>query len=459
MQVADENIGYLLIIIWNKMKKYILLIICGLSLNSAAQISFTRVWERSDSLYQVTNSAENQKPGYFDNMNTRGIAFGTINSNSAGKVERIFLPSRHESGNVVRVLNAETGADEKSLDMTGVQGGGFTISDAGMTEDGVLLVSNCTHSSSGPFKVYKWTNEDAASTVEISFPSGAARYGDKIAVTGKYGDGSARIYTIAGAALSNYKVQYFGMEQVDGAWKFKQTPEELNTSITAASSNFHQFNPGPDGGFYFRSVGLNNFQQIKSDLTANIGNAHPTTIAQGSTVPVFIKTVGDYDYACYLRYGSHANYAKPAVNQVEVVKIDRLQGISSATVVAATPSFGKLAPGNGAGHVVVKHMPNGDVDVFVLSTQNGLARYKLSGAEIGSGIDPLKNDDIQVLVVEGEIRIVGIQQAEIRIYNSLGQLIAAYENTNKIAADHMRGVCIVKISDKGQLMKTQKILL
>ena len=311
---------------------------------ATAQLTFTRVWERSDSAFQVTADDAAKKPAYFDDMNTRGIAVGVINS-ATGPVERVFLPSRHTSGNVVRVLDAATGADIKSLNMTGVTGGGFVISDAGMTEDGVLLVSNCTHSSSGPFKVYKWTNEDEAPVTEISFPSGAARYGDKITVTGKYSDGTARIYTIAGGALSNYKVQYFSMEQVGGQWKFKQTPDELNTSITATSSNFHQFTKGPDNGFYFRSVGLSNFQQIKSDLTANIGNAHPATMAQGGTAPVFITSVGNFDYACYLRYGSHATYAKPAVNQAEVVKIDRTQGITSATIVATSPSFGKLGPG------------------------------------------------------------------------------------------------------------------
>jgi hypothetical protein len=429
-----------------------------LTMGSMAQLTFTRVWERSDSAFQVSAADANKKPSYFNDMNTRGIAVGTINSNS-GKVDRVFLPSRNAEGNVVRVLDATTGADIKSLNMTGVSGGGFIISDAGMTEDGVLLVSNCTHSSSGPFKIYKWTNEDEPPTVEISFPSGAARYGDKITVTGKYSDGTARIYTIAGAALSNYKVQYFAMEQDGGVWKFKQTPDELNTAITAVSSNFHHFTPGPDNGYYFRSVGLNNFQQIKADLTANIGNTHPTTIAQGSTVPVFIKSVGNFDYACYLRYGSHATFAKPAVNQAEVVKIDRSQGISSAVVTAATPSFGNLAPGNGAGHVVVKHMSTGDADIYILSTQNGIARYRLSGSEIGTGISDPKGAGISIRVLDGELTVEGTQNTGIRIYTTSGQLIAERENATKLNVQQLKGLYIVQITDSKNLIKTQKITL
>jgi len=435
-----------------------LLLACALTLGAMAQLTFTRVWERSDSAFQVTADDATKKPVYFDDMNTRGIAVGVINSTN-GPVERVFLPSRNALGNVVRVLDAATGADVKSLTMTGVTGGGFVISDAGMTEDGVLLVSNCTHSSTGPFKVYKWTNEDEAPVTEISFPSGAARYGDKITVTGKYNDGTARIYTIAGGALSNYKVQYFAMEQVGGAWKFKQTPDELNTAITATSSNFHHFTKGPDNGFYFRSVGLSNFQQIKSDLTANIGNTHPVTMAQGGTLPVFIKSVGNFDYACYLRYGSHATYAKPAVNQAEVIKIDRSQGITSATVVAVSPSFGKLAPGNGAGNVVVKHMPNGDADVFILSTQNGVARYRLSGSEIGTGISSVANSFASVVVADGEIRVEGITSAGLSLYNLMGQMIDSKENTTTMQVGQHKGIYVVQVTEKGRTVTTQKIAL
>ncbi len=441
------------------MKKNLLFLLCSLSVFATAQVTFTRVWERSDSSFTASALDANKKPAYFDDANTRGIAIGTINSN-AGNVERVFLVSRNALGNVVRVLDVNTGADVKSLNMTDVTGGGFPISDAGVTEDGVLLVSNCTHSSSGPYKFYKWTNEDAAPTKEIEFVSGAARYGDKITVTGKYSDGTARIYTIPGGALSNYKVQYFEMEQVGGIWKFKQTPSELNTSITAASSNFHQFNPGPDGGFYFRSVGLSNFQQIKSDLTASVGNTpFPTTLPQGGTAPVFIKTVGGFDYACYLQYGSNATFAAPANNKIQVVKIDRSLGITSATVLISSPSFGKTAPGNGAGNVAVKHLPNGDVDIFALSTQNGVVRYRLSGAEIGTGVRNVMNNSIKIKIIESNIHVEGSTPSSIELFNTLGQRVCSITNSNILNINNLKGIYIVQVRAEGKIVKAKKISL
>lgn len=440
------------------MKKYLLFLLCSLPVFATAQVTFTRVWERSDSAFTVTGLDVNKKPAYFDDMNTRGIAVGSINSN-AGMVDRVFLVSRNALGNVVRVLDINTGADVKSLNMTDITGGGFPISDAGITEDGVLLVSNCTHSSSGPFKIYKWTNEDSAPTKEIEFASGAARYGDKITVTGKYSDGTARIYCIAGGVLSNYKVQYFEMEQVGGIWKFKQSPSELNTSITAVSSNFHQINPGPDGGFYFRSVGISNAQQIKADLTANIGNTYPTTLPQGATSLVFIKTVGGYDYACHLQYGSNASYAAPANNKIQVIKIDRTQGLTSAVVLASSPSFGKLAPGNGAGHVVVKHQTNGDVDIFALSTQNGVARYRLSGAEIGTGFSKTDDNSIQITAFSGKIRIEGVNPSSIELFNTLGQKVRSTSSSNELQTNNLKGVYIVQVKVDGKNVKTEKVSL
>lgn len=436
------------------MKKFtFLLLTIAIAISVSAQLSLTRVWERSDSAFTASNLPENQKPSYLD-ANTRGIAYGSINSN-AGLVERLLLVSRSGEGNVVRVLDAASGTSIKSFDMTGVTGGGFPISDIGVTEDGVVLVSNCTHSSSGPFKVYKWTSEDTQPIEVISFPSGAIRYGDKITVTGKYSDGTARIYTIGGTALTNYKVQYFGMEQLATNWQFKQTPSELNTSITAVNSNFHQFTAGPDGGFYFRTVGQSNFQQINADLSAAIGNTHPANIAQGSTTPVFIKTVDGFDYACYLRYGSGA-FSVLANNRIEVVKIDRSIGVSSAVVVASSPSLGKTAPGNGAGHVAVKLLANGDVDIFVLSSINGIAKYKLSG--LSTKVENTNSENIRILNVKNLLSINGVQVSSIEIFNSVGQKIKT-SNENTISTLGMKGLYIVNVKEAGKIVKTSKVIL
>lgn len=430
------------------MKKFTSLIAAiSIAMSFNAQ-TLTRIWEKSDSAFIKENTASFKKPVYFD-ANCRGMAYGNFNGN-----ERVVLTSRSGTyGNKVYIYDGVTGDSIKGIDMSSASGGGFIISDAGLTEDGKLLVSNCTHSGSGPFKVYLLEDENSTPTTVISYSvSPMPRYGDRITVTGKISDGTARIYAIAGIALTDYKVTYWGMEQVGGVWQFKQTPDELNTSITTVNSNFHQLTPGPDGGFYFRTVQQNNFMQIKSDLSFAIGNIHPSSVIdQNSTVPVFIKTVDNYDYACYMQYGSLANQPK----RIQVVKIDRALGITSATIVASSPSFGATSPGNGSGHIGVKILPNGDVDIVGFLYQNGFAKYRLSG--LTTSVSNQQNSEGKLLKKENSLLVEGIQVSSIEIFNTLGQKVLTALNSNQINTGNLQGVYIVQIKSDGKLVRTAKV--
>lgn len=432
------------------MKKNTLLfasLIMAMSFNAQ---TLTRIWEKSDSAFIKEATASFKKPIYFDG-NCRGMAYGNFNGN-----ERVFFTSRNGTyGNKVYVYDGITGDSIKALDMTEVTGGSFVLSDAGVTEDGVLLVCNDTHSGGGPFKIYKWDNENSVPTTVVSYsPTPMPRFGDRITVTGKVSDGTARIYAIAGIALTNYKVTYWGMEQIAGVWKFKQTPDELNTSITTVNSNFHQLTPGPDGGFYFRTVQQNNFMQIKADLTFSTGNTHPSSVIdQNSTVPVYIKTVGDYDYACYMQYGSLANQPK----RIQVVKIDRALGITSATIVASSPSLGATSPGNGSGHIGVKVLQNGDVDIVGFLYQNGFAKYRLSG--VSTSLSNIDNSHIKILKNGNSVLIEGINPSSIELFNTLGQKVISTSNTNELRTNNLKGVYIVQIKANGKIVKTEKISL
>ena len=427
-----------------KITSFLVILVMAMSINAQ---TLTRIWEKSDSAFIKEGTASFKKPIYFD-ANCRGMAYGNFNGN-----ERVLLTSRNGTyGNKVYVYNGVTGDSIKGFDLNSLTGGGFPISDVGLTEDGKLLVSNCTHSGSGPFKVYMLENENSTPTTVISYSvSPMPRFGDRITVTGKFSDGTARIYAIAGIALTNYKVTYWGMEQVGGIWQFKQNPDELNTSITTVNSNFHQLTPGPDGGYYFRTVQQNNFMQIKSDLTFATGNTHPTTIDQNSTVPVYIKTVGNYDYACYMQYGSLANQPK----RIQVVKIDRTLGITSATIVASSPSLGATSPGNGSGHIAVKVLQNGDVDIVEFLYQNGVAKYRLSG--LTTSVSNPQNSHIKILNKDNSIFVEGINPSSIELFNNLGQKVKSIENSNNLSTDNLHGIYIVQVKREGKIVKTTKL--
>ncbi len=109
--------------------------------------------------------------------NERGLAYGN---------GHVYLVSR-TGGTNVRILNPTTGADLGGLNVTGVSGGTFTLSAAGVGGDGAIYAANLTtQSTTTPFTVYKWATEASAPTVAYTGDGGlaASRAGDDLAVTG-----------------------------------------------------------------------------------------------------------------------------------------------------------------------------------------------------------------------------------------------------------------------------------
>lgn len=69
----------------------------------------------------------------------------------------------------IRVLNASTGAPVGTLNITGISGGTFAISQIGVGSDGAIYAANLTtNQTTSPLKVYRWANESATPTVAYS---------------------------------------------------------------------------------------------------------------------------------------------------------------------------------------------------------------------------------------------------------------------------------------------------
>lgn len=119
--------------------------------------------------------------------NERGMAFNPATGH-------VLVASRTAPISV-RILDAATGADilnpdetPKLLNLAGVTGGTFIISQIRCAADGAIYAANLTTASpTNPFKVYRWDNEDAAPFVVYSGNPGNAtlvRWGDTFNVRG-----------------------------------------------------------------------------------------------------------------------------------------------------------------------------------------------------------------------------------------------------------------------------------
>ncbi len=123
----------------------------------------------------------------------RGLAFGN---------GELYLLSR-QGGVNVRRLSPITGTDLGGLDVTGIAGGTFAANMVGAGTDGAIYVGNLSTAATANFKVYRWSDNDAAPTVAYDGAPGAPRLGDSFAVRG--GGSDTRI-AVSGSGTSGFAV-------------------------------------------------------------------------------------------------------------------------------------------------------------------------------------------------------------------------------------------------------------
>ena len=131
----------------------------------------------------------------------------TTNSTERGgaynpATENVLVASAREGGGVpnIIIVDAATGIAEGSLNVDGIAGGTFVLSQIAVTEDGQIFATNFTNDAAssgdgaaGPAKVYYWPSEDqttAPTEIYSGDPSGGAddansrRFGEGLGVSG-----------------------------------------------------------------------------------------------------------------------------------------------------------------------------------------------------------------------------------------------------------------------------------
>lgn len=120
------------------------------------------------------SKASNQMPSIIDNAgNNRGACFDGQN---------IFVASRQNGNHVYKWNLADTSASPTELDITGVAGGTFVLSDLSATNNRLYLCNMVF--VGGVFKVYSWNDVNTAPSVLLEYPMAPARLGDAMTVIG-----------------------------------------------------------------------------------------------------------------------------------------------------------------------------------------------------------------------------------------------------------------------------------
>ncbi len=410
--------------------------------------TWTRVWENSATLTTL--------PAYFGTTNNvRGMGVGTFEGTKV-----VVIPTR-ETGTFVKLISATDGAYIKDLSVSGISGGTFAICDAGITTDGKILVANMVNAASSIFKVYRWDNSTDAPTVAISYTLAAAhRIGDHITVKGSITDGTAKVYAMSTALVST-KATIFRFDMMsdgNGGYIFNNTPTIITNQI-AATGGFASVELMPDGKYIYK---YNGSQILK--LNADGTNPSPAESSSSAVVGTGGNSVrylmsrsavnlGDPDttYVAYYRYGSGQERAN-------IVKFPN--GILNSTAAAVStylPILGTNANANGAGRVAIDEVTANSVNVYVLSTNNGIGKYSITWPVTPTSI-ATPTQSLRLTKSAGVIKVEGTTPASILLYNALGQKISSVKNSNSLPVSGLRGLHVVQINFNGKL-STQKIIL
>ncbi|HOJ17289.1 MAG TPA: YCF48-related protein [Ignavibacteriaceae bacterium] len=313
----------------------------------------TTLWEKS--------AAQVSLPPWFSTTGSseRGLAFGKTNATETN--DRVYVVSRN-AGVFVKVVDALTGNDIGSLDITGISGGTHALSDVDVTSDGKILSCNLTtNASSDTFRVYMWNNEAALPIVALKYAGDPVRLGDKVTVTGDYTAGTAVIWA-ASATLAHLKVYKFTMS--GGVFNPVPTIVTLaDPTINAVGSA--SVGPLPNGDFYYKAGGIS-LKKFAADGTL-LGTVPGTVVATGSNAPRYLGTTGGKELVVVYQYGAGNENAR--IIQVPV------GDIPGASLYELTPSLGSNSNVGGTGDIAFRINNDGSATIFVLGTNNGFGAY------------------------------------------------------------------------------------
>lgn len=137
---------------------------------------------------------------FLDKSSVSGLVPSEISTNNSRGADYngqyVFVASREGGNNIVYYDVDATVFEAKNLDMTGVAGGSWVISDVKCVGDAIYACNMVMAAAGKEFKVYKWANVDAQPEVVLTWTTtnDKQRLGDALSIVG---DPSADGYIFA----------------------------------------------------------------------------------------------------------------------------------------------------------------------------------------------------------------------------------------------------------------------
>jgi hypothetical protein len=304
-------------------------------------------------------------PSWFGTNTERGMAFGEV-----GGEARIYVTSYAGGEANVYIVDAETGDDLGTLDNTAIEGGffGLILTDAAVSDDGVIFASNTASIGTNNLKIYRWSTEASDAEVVIDYDGvSGARMGDRISVAGSASDNSLVIY--AAIARDNRVVRF---TTNDNGFTFEAEVVTLEgVTDSGIQPSVHGF---ADGSFLFNAASFND----EAGVNPMHFEADGTLIAElsgdwlaSNTIKAF--TMGDRELM--------ATFVGIHEGSQTVAFFDITDGLDNAEYLMSTPSLGMLANLFGAGDIGVAVDAEGQATIYVMAMNHGLRAFHAASIE------------------------------------------------------------------------------
>lgn len=399
------------------------------------------------------------------NSTTRNFTVGKLD-----KSDRVFIFTRAGDNKAkILIYNSETGDYIDSLKTGGIisqtgSGNLVSIGDGGITEDGVLLLSNVVGPVADNFKIYKWSSEfQPAPEVAINyntknqFPTG--RFGDKIHVTGRIDDGTAKVFATNKVA-GRSKIIYWSMlpkVQQDG-FVFDNNPKEL-FPVTGKSIQ-SSLATNENNEFYYKESEL---QIVKYNANGDSVDVSSSDIIRdwGTSIK-YITQDGNDDIIAYFKYRSKAKaYVEYPQEKADILRLPN-GSLNNAQIIATTPSLGSEYNLNGWGDIFARRKDK-NIEIFVLSATNGIGKYTIKDIfKESTSTNRNYSNKVNLLVKKhnNNLIVCDINPSSMILLSITGKVISTVYNSNEISINNLSGLFILQvISDNHQSYNTLKVLL
>jgi hypothetical protein len=352
------------------MKKFYSLSILLLAVIMGYSQPFTAVWTK------LANGADyawfNTTDG---NNNVVSLAYNPA-------TDKLLVSRRNDR---IFIINPATGAEEGTLNTTGVGGEGFKYNKIRVTSDGVIYAISLA-TGAGQCKIYRWANQGAAPTLCADF-SVTERTGDSFGLSGT---GSSTILYASGAGngggtpnniniymLTTFNgLNYFADSKINVAtsgtvsqWA-NRAVDPVSNSVTSdlwinsGGGPARRITVGPKSGdVRTGTVAFQTEDGVGNGQASNgYGGMRHLTASNGNKFLIFA--------------GGNNSNAGTRMKTLEVgdeaaVKTFGLDSLYTGDVVAQY-----VTNANGTGDVSFKMEANGEYTVFYLSTNNGIQATK-----------------------------------------------------------------------------------